>query len=82
MATYLVERYWPGVDPASAQVGTDRLIGAGIRVVETIVASAEEVCYWYVAATSASDAERAFAIAAVRFDRVASATTLPRGPER
>lgn len=78
MATFLVERYWPGIDPASAQTETERLISAGVRVVETIVASADEVCYWYVAAESAEVVERAFRVAMVRFDRVAPAATLPR----
>lgn len=79
VATYLVERYWPGIDPASAQAETDRLVAMGVRVAETIIASADEVCYWYVAAASVTEVERAFALARVRFDRVAPAATLPRG---
>lgn len=78
MATYLVERYWPGIDPAGAQAETERLTAAGVRVVETIVASADEVCYWYVAGASAAAVEGAFAAAGVRFDRLAAATQLPR----
>jgi len=78
MATYLVERYWPGVDPAGAQAETARLTAAGVRVVETIVASVDEVCFWYVAGASATAVEQAFAACGVRFDRVAAATQLPR----
>jgi hypothetical protein len=79
MATFLVERYWPGLDPASVQAATDRLLASGVLVVETIVASVDEVCYWYVAAGSADDVERTFRTAGVRLDRVAAATALGHG---
>lgn len=78
MATYLVERYWPGLDPAAAQIETDRLLAAGVRIVETIVASSDEVCYWYVSGASARDVEVAFASVGVAIDRIADASALPR----
>lgn len=77
MATYLVERYWPGLDPAAVQPATDRLRAAGVHVVETIVASVDEVCYWYVEAPSTDEVERGFLAAGVALDRVAAAAALP-----
>lgn len=76
MATFLVERYWPGLDPAAAQLDTDRLAVAGVRVVETIVASVDEVCYWYVEAPSIGAVRTAFRAAGVHLDRVAAAAAL------
>ena len=61
MATFLVERFWPGLDAAAAEVATTALIGAGAVVVETILASADEVCLWYVEAESSSDVTAVFA---------------------
>ncbi len=52
MATFLVERFWPGLTSAAAEVATAALVRAGAVVVETIVASSDEVCLWYVEAAS------------------------------
>ena len=73
MATFLVERYWPGVTPAAAEAATAALPG----VVATIVTAADEVCFWYVEADSAAAAEAAFAAAAIPIDRISTATALP-----
>jgi hypothetical protein len=76
MATFLVERFWPGLTSAAAEAATATLVRAGAVVVETIVASADEVCLWYVEAASPSEAKAAFAAAAVPVDRIAPATRL------
>jgi len=48
MATFLVERFWPGLTSAAAEDATAALVRAGAVVVETIVASSDAVCLWYV----------------------------------
>jgi hypothetical protein len=78
MATFLVERFWPGLTSAAAEDATAALVRAGAVVVETIVASSDEVCLWYVDAPSTSDVTAAFAAAAVPVDRVGPATRLRR----
>lgn len=65
MATFLVERFWPGLTAAGAELATAALVGAGAAVVETIVASSDEVCLWYVEAVSTAEVMAAFAAAAV-----------------
>jgi len=45
--------------------------------VETILASVDEVCYWYVEAASVGDVEVGFRAAGVPVDRVAAAAALP-----
>ncbi len=104
MATFLVERYWPGVTIAAARAvsvavvtgagGTtvpdaDRAQGAAgaagvaaksVRVVETILAASDEVCFWYVEAASVAAVETAFATAAIPIDRITRATALQSGP--
>ena len=81
MATFLVERYWPGVTPAAAEAATAALPG----VVATIVTAADEVCFWYVEADSVAAAKGAFAAAAIPIDRISTATALPssasQGPD-
>ena len=77
MATFLVERYWPGVTAVAAQAVTALLGGANVVVVETIVTGADEVCFWYVEAESANEITRAFESAGVPIDRISPATALP-----
>jgi hypothetical protein len=78
VATFLVERYWPGVTPAAAEAVTAALPG----VVATIVTAADEVCFWYIEADSGAAAEAAFAAAAVPIDRISTATALPAAVSR
>jgi hypothetical protein len=77
VASFLVERYWPGVTTVAAEAVTASLAGRGIRVVETIVTGLDEVCFWYVEARSADEVERSFQAADVPFDRISPAITLP-----
>ncbi len=72
MATFLAERYWPGVTPAGAGEATARLASAGATIVETVVADADEVCFWYVEAGSTAEVEAAFRAATVPVDRIAA----------
>ncbi len=77
VATFLVERYWPGVTAVAAAAATATLARPGMRVVETIVAAPDEVCFWYVDAASPDEVRAAFATAGVPIDRVSAATALP-----
>lgn len=76
MATFLAERYWPGVTAAAATVTTATLRASGVEVVETIVVSQDEVCLWYLVAASAEKVTLAFAAAAVPVDRIGPATRI------
>jgi hypothetical protein len=80
MATFLAERYWPGVTPAAAGLETARLRGAGVRILETIVADRDEVCFWYVEAGSPAEVGAAFAAADVVVDRIGPARRVAEGP--
>ena len=77
MATFLVERYWPGVTAVAAQAVTALLGGANMVVVETIVTGADEVCFWYVEAASENEITGAFESVGVPIDRISPATALP-----
>ena len=77
MATFLVERYWPGVTAAAAQAVTAALGGPDMLVVETIVTGPDEVCFWYVEADSQDEIAGAFKCAGVPIDRISPATALP-----
>ena len=77
MATFLVERYWPGVTAVAAQAVTASLGGPGMLVVETIVTDADEVCFWYVEAASENEIADAFESVDVPIDRISPATALP-----
>lgn len=77
MATFLVERYWPGVTAVAAQAVTALLAGADVLVVETIVTGPDEVCFWYVEAESANEITSAFESVGVPIDRISPATSLP-----
>lgn len=79
MATFLVERYWPGVTIEAARAVSEALSPAA-RVVETILAASDEVCFWYVEAASPAAVETAFAAAAIPIDRVTEATALEAPP--
>jgi hypothetical protein len=82
VATFLVERYWPGVTAVAAQAVTASLGGPDMLVVETIVTGPDEVCFWYVEAASEHQIEGAFESAGVPIDRISPATALPDAPER
>ena len=73
MASFLVERFWPGLTRDAAESATGALRASGVTVVETIVASPDEVCMWYVEAAGAETVATAFAAAAVPFDRLTAA---------
>ena len=79
MATFLVERYWPGVTAAAAQAVTASLGHDDdlIVVVETIVAASDEVCFWYVEAATQDEITSAFEAAGIPIDRIGPATALP-----
>jgi hypothetical protein len=76
MATFLVERYWPGLIQADAAAATARLTASGLHVAETIVAATDEVCFWTVEAASPGDVRVAFATAGIPVDRISAASTL------
>jgi hypothetical protein len=80
VATFLVERYWPGVTAVAAKAVTARLGEEGLGVVETIVITTDEVCFWQVEARSATTVRAAFARARTPIDRISPATTLPGRP--
>jgi len=77
VATFLVERYWPGVTAVAAEAVTASLVGGGMRVLETIVTGSDEVCFWYVEAVSADEVEGSFRSAGVPIDRISPATAVP-----
>lgn len=78
MATFLAERYWPGLKPEAARAATALLdsaaAGIGVIIVETIVAGEDEVCLWYVEAASDTAVASAFAAAGLPVDRIAPAS--------
>ncbi len=82
MATFLVERYWPGVTALAAQAVTASLGGPDMLVVETIVTGPDEVCFWYVEAASEHEITGAFRAIGVPIDRISPATALPEAPGR
>ncbi len=73
MATFLVERYWPGVTVEAARAVSASLAGRGPTVVQTIVTATDEVCMWYVEAASAGDVRAAFDAVAAPIDRISAA---------
>jgi hypothetical protein len=79
VATFLAERYWPGVTPAAAGLETARLRDAGATILETIVADRDEVCFWYVEAASPTEATATFALANVAIDRIGPARRVAPG---
>jgi hypothetical protein len=81
VATFLVERYWPGVTAVAAEAATAALGGTGMEVVETIVTASDEVCFWYVEAASENEIKGAFDSVGVPIDRISPATALPDSSE-
>ncbi len=77
MASFLVERFWPGVTFDAAEAATKALLACGAAVIETIVAPPDEVCLWYVEAATAETVTTAFGAAAIPFDRLTPATRIP-----
>ena len=82
MATFLVERYGPGVSPAAARSLETVLAASGARVIQAIVTEADEVSFWYVEASSSTAVVDAFRSASVPFDRIAAASSLPIGADQ
>jgi len=73
VATFLAERYWPGVTPAAVALETARLREAGAHVLDATVAAGDEVCFWYIEAVSPADVRAAFVAAGVTVDRIGPA---------
>lgn len=89
VATFLVERYWPGVTvTAFAEVsrGVDesverlRMRGASIRAIASTLVLADEAAYWVVDAASADLVSLAFEGAGVVVDRMVEAVDLRGSP--
>ncbi len=69
-----------GAEGADGAAGAAGVAANGVRVVETILAASDEVCFWYVEAASVAAVEAAFATAAIPIDRITRATALASGP--
>ena len=89
VATFLVERYWPGVTvTAFAEVsrGVDecverlRMGGASIRTVASTLVLADEAAYWVVDAASLDLVSLAFEGAGVAVERIVEAVDLRGSP--
>jgi hypothetical protein len=78
MATFLVERYGPGIHPAAARSLDRQLAALGARIIQTIVTEVDEVTFWYVEAGSAADVRAGFRAAEVPLDRITAARGLER----
>ena len=82
MATFLVERYWPGVtvelfidavrrvDEAVARLRRD---GTPIRTVASTLVPDDEAAYWIVDAASAEQVELAYRQAGIPVERIVAA---------
>ena len=73
MATFLVERYGPGVSPAAARSLESVIAGIGARIIQAIETEADQVSFWYVEAGSSAEVVDAFRSADVPIDRIAPA---------
>jgi hypothetical protein len=73
MATFLVERYGPGIHPAAARSLDRALAERGVRVIQAIETQTDDVSFWYVEAGSSADVVLAFESAALTIDRIAPA---------
>jgi hypothetical protein len=90
-ATYLVERYWPGIDEPTLRTLLPRLRDAadavraeGLEVesVATILMPADQVVFSLFSATSETAVRRVNELAALPFDRVAAAVAIFGGGEK
>lgn len=79
LATFLVERYWPGVDEEAMQAGEGRLLsaverlrteGVEIRYVRSLLVPGDGVVFSVFAGRSAADVAAANRQAEVPFDRI------------
>jgi len=68
------------VPEADGAEGAAGVAANRVRVVETILAASDEVCFWYVEAASVTAVKAAFATAATPIDRITRATALESGP--
>lgn len=75
-SAFLAERYWPGVTVPAAAAATARLAGPGARVIETIVATNDEVCLWVVEASSGDAVDAAFRAADIPLHRISPAVRI------
>lgn len=88
VATFLVERYWPGVTVETfaeitrlVDVSVERLRedGAAIRTVASTLVLADEAAYWVVDASSVDVVTLAFARAGVPVERIVEAVDVRPG---
>ena len=88
VATFLVERYWPGVTVATFTEATRRLDesvdrlradGAAIRTVASTLVLADEAAYWVVDAISLDLVTLAFSQAGIPVERVVEAVDIRPG---
>jgi hypothetical protein len=86
LSTYLVERYWPGIDLSTLHVVLGRLDAAarsmtfeGRRVehLGSILMPVDEVVFTLIAAPDESDVREVNARAGLPVDRISAAVTLP-----
>lgn len=88
VATFLVERYWPGVTVEAFVDAVSRLQdcvdslsrdGAAVRTVASTLVPADEAVYWIVDGPSADVVAIAFARAEITLDRTVEALELRAG---
>lgn len=88
VATFLVERYWPGVTVEAFAEATRRVDksverlradGASIRTVASTLVVADEVAYWVIDATSLDLVTLAFEQAGIPVERVVEAVDVRPG---
>jgi hypothetical protein len=87
--TFLVERYWPGVDEATARTVVGSLErearamtaeGIPVEHVGSILMPADQVVFSLIAAASESVVRQVNERARMPLDRIAAAIALPAGP--
>lgn len=88
VATFLVERYWPGVTVTAFTTVTGivdenverlRAEGASIRTIASTLVPADEAAYWVVEAASADLVRLAFGRAGVPVERIVEAVDVRPG---
>lgn len=86
--TFLVERYWPGVDEATARQVVSSLEGAALAMtaegipvehVGSILMPADQVVFSLIAATDEAAVRQVNERAEVRVDRIAAAIPIGEG---